>query len=230
VTPATLEALTAARAAKEPVVLATWLGTGESRLIVERDLVPGEMLADACRASLRDDKPQILDTDEGEVFLNPFNPPLRMAILGAVHIAQPLAAMATLASYAVTVIDPRTAFASTARFPGVTLVHDWPDEAMISFKADRRSAVVALTHDPKLDDPALDVVLKSDCFYIAALGSRKTHANRLERLKARGHNDVTLARIRGPAGLDIGAKSPAEIAISILAEATAILRRGAAAT
>ena len=229
-TPATLEALTAARAAKEPVVLATWLGSGKSRLLGEGDLVDGEALADACRASLRDDKPQIIETPEGEVFLNPFNPPLRMAILGAVHIAQPLAAMATLAGYAVTVIDPRTAFASAARFPGVALVHDWPDEAMTAFKPDRRSAVVALTHDPKLDDPALDVVLKSESFYIAALGSRKTHAGRLERLKARGHSDAVLARIKGPAGLSIGAKSPAEIAISILAEATATLRQTAGQT
>jgi xanthine dehydrogenase accessory factor len=228
VTPDVLEALTQARAAKRPVVLATCLSTGDSRILGEGDLAGDSLLARAGFAALRDDRPQTLETEDGEVFLNPFNPPLRMAILGAVHIAQPLAAMAALAGYAVTVIDPRTAFASPARFPDVALVHDWPDEAMTRFAPDRRSAVVALTHDPKLDDPALDIVLKSDCFYIAALGSRKTHAGRMERLAARGHDANTLARIKGPAGLSIGAKTPAEIAISILAEATATLRQGGA--
>jgi len=222
--PELLDALIAARAARRPIVLATWLASGRSKILQGSDLQASMPVADAARMALAEDRPQLLPSDAGEIFLNPFNPPLRMAILGAVHIAQPLAAMASLTGYAVTIIDPRTAFATEARFPDVTLDHGWPDEAMTHFAPDKRSAIVALTHDPKLDDPALDVALKSESFYIAALGSKKTHAARLERLAAHGHGAETLARIRGPAGLAIGAKSPAEIAISILAEATATLR------
>jgi xanthine dehydrogenase accessory factor len=228
VKPAILEALTAARAEKVPVILATWLATGESRLFKKSE-IDGEAFADIARGALRDDRPQMVETPAGTCFLNPFNPPLRMAILGAVHIAQPLALLAAIAGYAVTVIDPRTAFATPARFPGTALIHDWPDEALTRFAPDRRTAVVALTHDTKLDDPALDLALRSEAFYIAALGSRKNHAARLERLTARGHDGVALARIHGPAGLAIGAKTPAEIALSIMAEATAILRQAAAA-
>jgi xanthine dehydrogenase accessory factor len=223
-----LEALTAARAAKSPVVLATWLATGQSRLLKEADLAQ-EPFGEAARATLREDRAQTVETPEGACFLNPFNPPLRMAILGAVHIAQPLAPLARLAGYAVTVIDPRSAFASAARFPDVTLIHEWPDEALERFAPDGRTAVIALTHDPKLDDPGLDRALRSEAFYIAALGSRKNHAARLERLAARGHDAAALARIHGPAGLPIGAKTPAEIAISIMAEATAALRHAVAA-
>jgi xanthine dehydrogenase accessory factor len=224
VSPEILKALLAARAAKRPVVLATELATGRSVLLQAPDFEAPAPLREAALNAAGEDRPQLIATDAGEVFLNPFNPPLRMAILGAVHIAQPLAAMASLAGYDVTIIDPRTAFATAARFPGILLDHAWPDEAMAAFAPDHRSAVIALTHDPKLDDPALDVALGSDSFYIAALGSRKTHAARLERLKTRGHDAQTLTRIRGPAGLAIGAKTPAEIAISILAEATAALR------
>ena len=222
--PELLDALIAARAARRPAVLATWLASGRSKLFQGEDLQTSLPVAEAARAALTEDRPQLLPSEAGEIFLNPFNPPLRMAILGAVHIAQPLAAMAGLMGYAVTIIDPRSAFATEARFPDVTLDHGWPDEAMTAFAPDRRSAVIALTHDPKLDDPALDVALRSESFYIAALGSKKTHAARLERLAARGHGTDGLARIRGPAGLPIGAKSPAEIAIAILAEATAVLR------
>jgi xanthine dehydrogenase accessory factor len=147
-----------------------------------------------------------------------------MVIIGAVHIAQALAPMAMLADYRVRIIDPRTAFATEARFPGVALSHDWADEALAKQPLGPRSALIALTHDPKLDDPALSAALTSHCFYIGALGSKKTHAGRLARLKANGFSDEDLARIHGPIGLDIGAKTPAEIAISILAEMTLRLR------
>ena len=153
-----------------------------------------------------------------------FNPPLDLAIIGAVHIAQPLARMAALADYAVRIIDPRTAFATEERFPDVALSHEWPDEALALKPLTARSAIVALTHDPKLDDPALTVALRSPAFYIGALGSRQTHARRLERLKEAGFSDADLARIHGPIGLKIGARSPAEIAVSVLGEMTAILR------
>ncbi len=152
------------------------------------------------------------------------NPPLDMVIVGAVHIAQALAPMAALAQYRVRIIDPRTAFATDARFPGVTLSHDWADEALANVPLGPRSALIALMHDPKLDDPALSAALRSPCFYIGALGSKKTHAGRLARLKAQGFTDEELKRIHGPIGLDIGAKTPAEIAVSILAEMTMRLR------
>jgi len=169
------------------------------------------------------DQGRLVETAEGQVFLNVFNPPLRLAVVGAVHIAQPLVQIARLANYDVTVIDPRRAFASAERFPGIALSHDWPDEALLAFRPDRRSAIVTLTHDPKLDDPALIEALKSDAFYIGSLGSRKTHAKRLDRLREAGFSDADCARIQGPVGLSIGAKSPAEIAVSIIAQITAVL-------
>jgi xanthine dehydrogenase accessory factor len=147
-------------------------------------------------------------------------------VVGAVHIAQPLTQMLALTGYRATVIDPRQSFATEARFPGVELTTDWPDEALERLKPDHRSAVVTLTHDPKLDDPALAVALRSECFYIGALGSKRTHARRLERLAELGFRDADFARIRGPIGLPIGAVSQAEIAVSILAEMTQILRKG----
>jgi xanthine dehydrogenase accessory factor len=185
-------------------------------------------LTDAARAAMIADKPATIETASGPMFLNVFNPPLRMAVVGAVHVTQALAPMAALAGYEVTVIDPRRAFGSEQRFPGVDLSNAWPDEAMNEFRPDRRSAVVTLTHDPKLDDPALTVALRSNCFYIGALGSRKTHAARLDRLRQSGFTDNELTRIRGPIGLAIGARSPAEIAVSILAEVTQTLRQASA--
>jgi xanthine dehydrogenase accessory factor len=148
-----------------------------------------------------------------------------MFVIGAVHIAQPLAPMAAMAGYEVTIIDPRRSFATAARFPGVTITHDWPDEAMDKLSLNARTAVITLTHDPKIDDPALDRALRSDCFYIGCLGSTRTHKARLGRLAEAGFGEKDFARIHGPVGLDIGAKSPAEIAISIMAEVTAELRR-----
>ena len=181
-------------------------------------------VAEAVATALRRDQSMAAETSRGRAFLQVFNPPLRLLVIGAVHIAQALAPMASLAGYQVTVIDPRRAFATDSRFPDVAMTGDWPDEAMTALAPDRRTAVVALTHDPKLDDPGLDVALRSEAFYIAALGSRRTHAGRLERLQGLGHDEATLARIHGPAGLDIGAVSPAEIAISVLAEMTRALR------
>jgi xanthine dehydrogenase accessory factor len=228
----TLDRLNEARAAKRRACLVRYLSTGAQALVVDGEVVLGELAPDLeaeVEAAHRADRSKAVESPSGSVFLQVFNPPLRLAIVGAVHIAQALAPIAGLTGYAVTIIDPRGAFATEARFPDVALVDDWPDEAMEAFAPDRRSAVVTLTHDPKLDDPALDVALKSEAFYIAALGSRRTHAGRVERLKALGHTEAAIARIHGPAGLDIGAVSPAEIAISVMAEMTRVLRQPAAA-
>lgn len=223
----TLAALNAARAEKRRVCLVRYLEGGGEALIVDAAAVLGEVPADVAEAAataLRRDQSMAADTSRGRAFLQIFNPPLRLIVIGAVHIAQALAPMAALTGYQVTVIDPRRAFATDSRFPDVAMSGEWPDEAMTALVPDRRTAIVALTHDPKIDDPGLDVALRSEAFYIAALGSRRTHAGRLERLRELGHDDSTLARIHGPAGLDIGAVSPAEIAISVLAEMTRALR------
>jgi xanthine dehydrogenase accessory factor len=226
----TLAALNAARAEKRRVCLVRYLEGGGEALVVDGVAVSGEMpadVADAVAAALRCDQSLTADSSRGRAFLQVFNPPLRLIVIGAVHIAQALAPMASLAGYQVTVIDPRRAFATDSRFPDVAMTQNWPDDAMRALAPDRRTAVVALTHDPKLDDPGLDVALRGEAFYIAALGSRRTHAGRIERLKELGHDTATLARIHGPAGLDIGAVSPAEIAISVLAEMTRVLRGAA---
>jgi xanthine dehydrogenase accessory factor len=220
-----LAELKRARDAKRAVVLATDLVTGESRVVFPDDGGTDALTA-AARTSARRDESAGVVLDGKSLFLTVFNPPLDLAIIGAVHIAQPLARIGALADYAVRVIDPRTAFATAERFPGVSLSHDWPDEALASQPLTARSAIVALTHDPKLDDPALAAALKSPAFYIGALGSRTTHARRLERLQMQGFAEADLARIHGPIGLDIGARSPAEIAVAILGEMTTILRKG----
>lgn len=220
----TIAALTRARDAMRAVVLATDLSSGESRLI-DLNERGGDALADAARVQARRDESASVDVEGKSWFLTVFNPPLDLVIIGAVHIAQPLARMAALADYAVRIIDPRTAFATAERFPGVALSHQWPDEALAAAPLKARSAMVALTHDPKLDDPGLAAALQSEAFYIGALGSRTTHARRMERLKARGFPDEQLDRIHGPIGLDIGARSPAEIAVAILGEMTRELRK-----
>ncbi len=230
---ALLDQLNEARAKKRRACLVRFLANAEEALVIDGEVVTGEVpasLMPEVEAAHRADRSKTVETPAGNAFLQIFNPPLRLAIVGAVHIAQALAPIASLAGYAVTIIDPRGAFATEARFPDVTLLDDWPDDAMQAFAPDRRSAVVTLTHDPKLDDPALDMALKSEAFYIAALGSRRTHAGRIERLKELGHTDRAIARIHGPAGLDIGAVSPAEIAISVMAEMTRVLRQPAATT
>ncbi len=206
------------------VVLLTDLATGESILKMPGD-GGDDALAEAARLQARKDQSTTVAIGRRNWFLTVFNPPLDLAIIGAVHIAQPLARMATLAEYAVRVIDPRSAFATEERFPGIALSHEWPDEAFAVNPLGPRSAIVALTHDPKLDDPGLSSALRSPAFYIGALGSRTTHAKRLDRLKAHGFRDNELARIHGPIGLDIGARSPAEIAIAILAQVTLELRK-----
>lgn len=229
----TLDLLLEARAAKRPSALLRWLDGGRETLVVEGEAVLGEVPKAARNAladAFRRDKGVTLQTDDGPLFIQVFNPPLRLMVVGAVHIAQALVPIASLTGYDVTVIDPRGAFASDARFPGVNVRQDWPDEALEELRPDSRSAVVTLTHDPKLDDPALDVALRSEAFYIAALGSRRTHAARLERLAALGHDAPTMGRIHGPAGISLGAISPAEIAISVMAEMTQVLRQPAQAS
>jgi xanthine dehydrogenase accessory factor len=219
---ATLEAINRALDERRAIVRVVDLDTGDERLIEPGTQTSAMGLA--ATAAARADRSGPIEIDGSNCFLSVHNPPLDLAIIGAVHIAQVLAPMAVLAGYGVRIIDPRTAFATEARFPGAALSHDWPDEALAKVPLGTRSALVALTHDPKLDDPALTHALRSSCFYIGALGSRKNHAGRLARLKAHGFSDVELARISGPVGLDIGARTPAEIAVSILAEMTLRLR------
>ena len=215
--PALLSDLVAARAARRAVAVEV-RPEGWSR----RLLTPGEDAAADIR--FRSDRAGM---EEDGRFLAIHNPPLRLIVVGAVHIAQPLLTMARLCGYDPTLIDPREAFGSQARFPGETILSDWPDEAMAALAPDARTAVVTLTHDPKLDDPAIRAALASPCFYLGCLGSKKTHAKRLDRLAAAGFGAEQIARIHAPVGLDIGAKSPAEIAVSVLAQITQVLRQGA---
>jgi xanthine dehydrogenase accessory factor len=222
---ATLDALVEGREARRALVRLLWIESGEERILTDAlEVKDDEELATAVRAALRTDRASLFETASGKVFVHPFNPPLRLAIVGAVHIAQRLTRLALDLGYAVTIIDPRRGFLTEARFPGVTRVHDWPDDALRNFELDARSAVVTLSHDAKIDEPALDVALRSPCFYIGALGSRRTQQKRRDRLAEAGMTDEELARIHGPVGLDLGARSPAEIALSIAAELTATLR------
>ncbi|WP_122075104.1 XdhC family protein [Pseudophaeobacter sp. EL27] len=206
-----LRDLVAAQQSREQLTYEVNLTTGKGALL--RDHYPDRMRLD--RSGVEED---------GETFVAVHNPSLRLVVVGAVHIAQALVPMAQLAGYDPAVIDPRAAFASPERFPGVTLLDDWPDEAVATLGLDARTALVLLTHDPKLDDPALEAGLRENCFYIGALGSKRTHAARIARMLAAGFTEQDLGRIHGPVGLDIGAAGPAEIAIAILAEMTAVLR------
>jgi len=222
-----LEALLASQAARRPIVRLVWLSTGDERLVSDvAELTAAEDdLADAVGSAFVDDEGALVETARGPVFVQPFNPSPRLAIVGAVHIAQSLCALARDLGHAVVVIDPRRGFLTEARFPGVEISHAWPDEALAAFGLDARSAVVTLSHDPKLDDPALHSALRSNCYYIGALGSRRTQEKRRTRLVEAGFDDAAIARIHGPVGLDIGAGSPAEIGLSIAAELTACLRK-----
>ena len=229
---AQLDLLLRACTDKKPTVLVTDLDKGAQLLLIDGDasgdLEADDRLSAEIDRARTDDRSVTVETDRGTFFIQIFNPPRRMIVVGAVHIAQFLVPMAAIAGYAVTVVDPRGAFATGLRFPGVTLAQEWPDDALEDLAPDRRTAVVTLTHDPKLDDPALAIALRSDAFYIGALGSRRTHARRLDRLRELGLSDRQMDRINGPIGLDIGAVSPAEIAISILGEITQTLHRPAA--
>ncbi len=219
-----LKELQQARLDKRQVVLATNLTNGSNNLLYPFENKNKTPILDEARTALNTDKPREIETEDGTLFLNIFNPPLRLFVVGAVHIAQKLAPIAAAAAYDVTVIDPRRSFGSEFRFPGINLDDRWPDEALAELAPDRRSAIVTLTHDAKLDDPALEAALNTDVFYIGALGSNRTNAKRHQRLDKKGFTAGDMERIHGPVGLDIGAQSPAEIAISIMAEMTATLR------
>ncbi|QHQ34124.1 XdhC family protein [Algicella marina] len=212
-----LDDLVAARAARRPVALATDTQTWAHELVGTE----GGVLSVLALPRFHADKSGF----EEDWFLGIHNPPLAMVVVGAVHIAQPLMEMARLAGYDAVLVDPREAFASEARFPGARIIHDWPDAALAAIGLDARTAVVTLTHDPKLDDPAIEVALRSDVFYLGCLGSTRTHAKRLARLEEKGFSADEMGRIHAPVGADIGAKSPAEIAVSIMAEITERLRR-----
>jgi xanthine dehydrogenase accessory factor len=214
-----------AAGARRPTVVATELASGTAVALDPRGGGDHPLAAAAAEAAARDTS-RLVEGPAGPVFLGVFNPPVRVLIVGAVHVAQALAPMVRLAGYDATIVDPRTAFATEARFPGFRLVHDWPAEALLAEGLDRRTAVVTLTHDPKLDDPALATALGSEAFYVGALGSRKTQAARRERLAGLGIERAALDRIHGPVGLPIGAVSPGEVAASILAELVAALRSG----
>jgi xanthine dehydrogenase accessory factor len=218
-----LTALNAERAARRAAAVVTNVESGQQRLVKAAD-APKDPLRMVLAEHLRTGKSGMEDTAEGRVFLTVHVPAPQLVIIGAVHISQALAPIGKLLDYDVTIVDPRTAFASPERFPDVRIVAEWPDVALPPLNVDRYTAFVALTHDPKIDDPGLLHALARDCFYIGALGSRKTHARRLERLREQGVSDANVARIHAPIGLDIGAVSPAEIAVAIMAQITERLR------
>ena len=219
----TLRELNAERAARRPVIVVTDTEHGEQRLVKARDFAADPLRVELDKA-LRMGKSANVEVEGKKLFLNVYAPTAKLVIVGAVHISQALAPLARALDYDVTVVDPRTAFASPERFPDVPLVAEWPDVALPPLNIDHYTAFVALTHDPKIDDPALLHAFQRECFYIGALGSRKTHAKRAERLRAQGAKESDIARIHAPIGLAIGAVSPSEIAVSIMAEITAQLR------
>ncbi len=220
---ATLAVLNTERAARRATILVTDVGSGAQRLVKAADLA-ADSLAEALEKQLRMGKSALVEADGKAFFLTVQAPPPRVIVTGAVHISQAMAPMAKLLDLDLVIVDPRTAFATPERFPGVRLLTDWPDAALASLGLDGYTAFVALTHDPKIDDPALEAALRSDCFYIGALGSRKTHGRRIERLAAAGFDAAATQRIHAPIGLDIGAVSPAEIALAILGEIVSTLR------
>jgi xanthine dehydrogenase accessory factor len=226
---ALLEQLLATARTSAPVAVVTNLATGAQSLVgksgSEGELTLSSDELARVLQSLDEDRSGTMETAAGLLFIEVWNPKPRLLVIGAVHTAQELVPLARAAGYEVTVIDPRTAFGTPARFPNTTIRNDWPDEAVPALAPDRRTAILTLTHDPKIDDPALQAALRSEAFYIGALGSRRTHAKRIERLKNAGFDEAAIGRIRGPVGLAIGAQTPMEIAISIIAEITAVLRR-----
>ena len=220
---AILHELNAERAARRPAILVTDTESGEQRLVKARDFAKDPLGAEL-EKQLRMGKSANVEAGGKKLFLNVYAPTAKLVIIGAVHISQALAPLARSLGYDVTVVDPRTAFASPERFPDIPLVAEWPDTALPPLNVDAYTAFVAVTHDPKIDDPALLHAFERNCFYIGALGSRKTHAKRGDRLRAQGARDTDIARIHAPIGLAIGAVSPSEIAVSIMAEITAVLR------
>jgi xanthine dehydrogenase accessory factor len=223
-----LSTLNAERAARRAVAVVTDIETGAQRLVKAADIA-ADPLRELLQNHLRSGKSGMEEADGKRVFITMHVPPPRLVITGAVHISQALAPMARLLGYDVTIVDPRTAFASVERFPEVKVIADWPDVALPPLGIDHYTAFAALTHDPKIDDPALLHAFKSNCFYIGALGSKKTHARRVTRLKEQGASEADIARIHSPIGLSIGAVSPAEIAVAVMAEITARLRQAGAA-
>jgi xanthine dehydrogenase accessory factor len=222
-----LKRLNAARTARDAAILVTDTATGEERLVLEREGYQRDPMAAELEVRFRSGKSGAVEGSG--VFLTVHVPPPRLVAIGAVHISQELAPIARLAGFDMTIIDPRTAFATPERFPDVPVLAVWPDEALSKVKLDAYTALAALTHDPKIDDAPLKAALEADCFYVGALGSRKTHGKRLERLRAAGVPEEKLAHIRAPIGLDIGAQSPAEIAVAVMAEIIRALRLGSAA-
>ena len=220
----TLEAMNAARRERRAGALVTRLSDGAQRFVAA-GAVAADPLAEALDAALRSGRSGLVDDAGESCFLTVLTPPVRLVMIGAVHISQALAPIARIAGLDPTIIDPRTAFATPERFPDVPLIAQWPEEALAAAPLDRYTAICLLSHDPKIDDRALVRALGADCFYIGALGSRKTHAKRIERMRAEGFGDKALARIHAPIGLDIGAVSPAEIAVSIMGEIVAALRK-----
>jgi xanthine dehydrogenase accessory factor len=220
-----LERINAERAARRPCAIVTDLGSGAERL-VRSDNLATDALAEKVAVQLRRRESGLAQEDGRAVFITVYAPPARIIAVGAVHISQALAPMARLAGFDPVIIDPRTAFATADRFPGAELVAEWPQDAFASVSLDAATAIVLLTHEPRIDDEALIRALRADCFYIGALGSRKTHARRLERMRAAGFSEASLGRIHAPIGLDIGARSPSEIAVAILGEIIEALRRG----
>jgi xanthine dehydrogenase accessory factor len=221
-----LAAFNAERTTRRPCILVTNIASGKQRLVRAAD-VDSEPLADILKERLRLGKSGIVEWGGEELFLRVETPPVRLVVIGAVHVSQMLAPIVSLAGFDMIIIDPRNAFATPERFPGVQLISEWPEVALASLHLDHYTAMVLLTHDPRIDDQGLTEALRADCFYIGALGSRKTHANRLERMRAKGFGDAALKRIHAPIGLDIGAVSPAEIAVSIAGEIIADLHRKA---
>ena len=220
-----LDIILTSRSKKQTLAVITRVADGMQWAVLENDSENHEVFTpleiDIIKKSMRDNKSGLISDEK--FFAHIYTPPLRLIIIGAVHIAQFLAPMAKVAGFDVTVVDPRSSFATPSRFPEINLSDEWPDDGILKLKPDTRTAVVTLTHDPKLDDPALVETLKTPAFYIASLGGTRTHGKRLERLKIEGFDEKELLRINGPAGLDIGSVAPSEIAISILAELTAAL-------
>jgi xanthine dehydrogenase accessory factor len=219
----TLSQLNAERSARRPAIVVTNIATGEQRLVKAADIANDPLHADLDKY-LRMGRSELIQADGDNLFLNIYAPTARLIIIGAVHISQTLAPLAQSLGYDVCIIDPRTAFASPERFSDVRVIADWPETVLPPMNVDRYTALAALTHDSKIDDFALLHALERGCFYVGALGSRKTHGKRLARLKAAGESDNSLSRIRSPIGLDIGAVSPSEIAVSVMAQITASLR------